>query len=55
MDDDELPEDDRNRKESPSISGSLSHAFGGDNVLLRSQFQLHTVQEKRQQIILLQV
>ena len=55
MDDDELPEDDRNCKESPAVSGSLAHLYGGDNELLRSQFHLHTVQEERQQIALLQV
>jgi len=54
VDDDELPEDDRNCKESPAVSGSLAHLYGGDNELLRSQFHLHTVQEERQQIALLQ-
>eukprot|EP00795_Rhopilema_esculentum_P012071 gene12071-2664_t len=53
-DDDELPEDDRNRKESPAVVGSLSHLYGGENELIRSQFELHTGQEKRHQIILLE-
>ena len=55
MEEDELPEDDRKRKETPAISGSLSHIYGSDNELLRSQFQLHTALEERQQIVLLQV
>ena len=54
--DDDLPEDDRRKNgESLSVTGSLGSEFGGDNVLLKSQFKLHTAQDKRHMIVLLQV
>ena len=41
--------------DNPATSGSRGAAYGGGNELLQSQFQLHTVQQKLNQIVLLQV
>ena len=55
-DEDALAEDDGEKSgENPSTSGSRGAAYGGGNELLQSQFQLHTVQQKLNQIVLLQV
>ncbi|XP_015758446.1 PREDICTED: cilia- and flagella-associated protein 43-like [Acropora digitifera] len=40
--------------DNPATSGSRGAAYGGGNELLQSQFQLHTVQQKLNQIVLLQ-
>ena len=40
--------------EQPSTTGSLGAQYGGANDLFYSQFELHTRQQKRNQIILLQ-
>ena len=55
LDEEESSEDDRRRKETPAVTGSLSTLYGGDNELLRSQFAIYTSQEKRHQIVLLEV
>ena len=51
--DDESEEGDR--QEQPATIGSLGAQFGGANELFYSQFELHTRQQKRNQIVLLQV
>ena len=55
-DEDALAEDDGEKSgENPATSGSRGAAYGGGNELFQSQFQLHTVQQKLNQIVLLQV
>ncbi|XP_072041951.1 LOW QUALITY PROTEIN: cilia- and flagella-associated protein 43-like [Amphiura filiformis] len=51
-DDDESEEGDR--QEQPATIGSLGAQYGGANPLFYSQFELHTRQQKRNQIVLLQ-
>ena len=50
--DDESEEGDG--KEQPSTIGSLGAQYGGGSDLFYSQFELHTRQQKRNQILLLQ-
>ncbi len=55
-DEDALAEDEGEKSgDNPATSGSRGTAFGGGNELFQSQFQLHTVQQKLNQIVLLQV
>lgn len=55
-DEDALAEDEGEKTgDNPATSGSRGIAYGGDNELFQSQFQLHTVQQKLHQIVLLQV
>lgn len=54
-DEDALAEDEGEKTgDNPATSGSRGTAYGGDNELFQSQFQLHTVQQKLHQIVLLQ-
>ncbi|KAK3771256.1 hypothetical protein RRG08_024335 [Elysia crispata] len=45
---------DESNKEHPSISGSLGAQYGGSNKLFYSQFDLHTREQKKAQIVLLE-
>lgn len=55
-DEDALAEDEGEKTgDNPATSGSRGTAYGGGNELFQSQFQLHTVQQKLNQIVLLQV
>ena len=55
-DEDALADDDGETSgDNPATSGSRGSAYGGGNDLFQSQFQLHTVQQKLNQIVLLQV
>ena len=55
-DEDALADDDGETSgDNPATSGSRGSAYGGGNELFQSQFQLHTVQQKLNQIVLLQV
>jgi len=55
-DEDALAEDEGEKTgDNPATSGSRGTAYGGENELFQSQFQLHTVQQKLNQIVLLQV
>jgi len=55
-DEDALAEDEEEKTgDNPATSGSRGPAYGGGNELFQSQFQLHTVQQKLNQIVLLQV
>lgn len=55
-DEDALAEDEGEKSgDNPATSGSRGTAYGGGNELFQSQFQLHTVQQKLNQIVLLQV
>ena len=55
-DEDVFAEDEGERAgDIPASSGSHGAAFGGGNELFYSQFQLHTVQQKLNQIVLLKV
>ena len=51
--DDESEEGDK--EEQPATIGSLGAQYGGAYELFYSQFELHTRQQKRNQIVLLQV
>ncbi|KAM7447734.1 Cilia- and flagella-associated protein 43 [Porites harrisoni] len=54
-DEDALADDDGETSgDNPATSGSRGSAYGGGNELFQSQFQLHTVQQKLNQIVLLQ-
>lgn len=55
-DEDILAEDEGERSgDNPATTGSRGAAYGGGQELFQSQFQLHTVQQKLNQIVLLQV
>ena len=55
-DEDALAEDEvEGAGDIPATSGSRGAAFGGGNELFHSQFYLHTVQQKFNQIVLLKV
>ena len=55
-DEDALADDEGEKTgDNPATSGSRGTAYGGGNELFQSQFQLHTVQQKLNQIVLLQV
>ena len=55
-DEDALAEDEGERTgDNPATTGSRGSAYGGAQELFQSQFQLHTVQQKLNQIVLLQV
>ena len=55
-DEDALADDDGETSgDNPATSGCRGSAYGGGNELFQSQFQLHTVQQKLNQIVLLQV
>ena len=55
-DEDNLADDDGHKSgDNPSTIGSRGAAYDGGNELFHSQFQLHTVQQKLNQIVLLQV
>lgn len=54
-DEDILAEDEGERSgDNPATTGSRGAAYGGGQELFQSQFQLHTVQQKLNQIVLLQ-
>ncbi|XP_068708688.1 cilia- and flagella-associated protein 43-like [Montipora foliosa] len=54
-DEDNLADDDGHKSgDNPSTIGSRGAAYDGGNELFQSQFQLHTVQQKLNQIVLLQ-
>ncbi|PFX29198.1 cilia- and flagella-associated protein 43-like [Stylophora pistillata] len=54
-DEDVLAEDQGDRSgDNPATTGSRGAAYGGGQELFQSQFQLHTVQQKLNQIVLLQ-
>ena len=57
-DEDETQEEDKakdNGTISPAIYGSRAITFGGGNELIADQFNLYTVQQKHNQIVLIQV
>ena len=55
-DEDAFAEDEEEKTgDNPATSGSRGTTYGGGNELFQSQFQLHTVQQKLNQIVLLQV
>ena len=57
-DEDETQEEDKVKDVgiiSPAVYGSRAMHYGGGNDLIANQFQLYTVQQKHNQIVLIQV